>query len=102
MNVFDTHLTDQERECAQKVLAHFPLDNLRILATVGPDNQACLLFAQDRRVVTLPLELVEQEDWGSIRFLFSSILGDAPVSTNHGSLNVWSGEAQKRGKEEST
>ncbi len=83
-NILDQNLTEDQKSLALKVLEELELDGMRVLF-----KEEVLYFIQDRRVVHVPLHLIESGSWSDIRFLFRAILGSAPPVWNSGAENTW-------------
>ncbi|MCB0393762.1 MAG: hypothetical protein KDD25_04355 [Bdellovibrionales bacterium] len=82
--VFDSHLTEEQKNLAQIVVEELGLNNLNILY-----KEPNLHFVQDRRVVHVPLNLVRSGSWSEIRYLFRAVLGSSPSAWNLSAPNTW-------------
>lgn len=87
-NFIDSKMTPQQQEQATRILQTMNVDNL----TVKYENKS-FVFERDRRVVTIPLSLIEGERWSDIRFLFRAILNSENSLWNRAAeANDWSGK----------
>jgi hypothetical protein len=89
-NVIDSKMPVSQQEQAKKILKELKLDEL----TIHFDEKAKLLvFERDRRVVSIPLKLIENDLWSDIRFLFRATLNPQNSLWNReADANDWSGK----------
>ena len=85
-NVMSPKLTAGQRSHIDLVVEKLGLEGLRIGYI---ENPAAYEFVQDRRVVHVPKNLIDQNRWSDIRHLFRAILGHGPAVWNHGAENDW-------------
>ncbi len=85
--VIDSKMPIAQQEQARLVVTELRLDNLEVTL-----EKSLLVFTQDRRVVSVPVDLIEKKDWADIRFLFRAIL-ESPNSLWNRSAddNDWGG-----------
>ncbi len=85
----DKKIGRHHTELARKVVKNLQLQehNLKVLS-----KNDILHFTKGRFVVRIPTNMIENEAWSDIRFLFQSILKSAPQVLNTGSENTWGPE----------
>lgn len=89
-NWFDPSLPAEIKAKAQMIIDEIGLGNAFLRIRYNP-KQAQISFTLDRRVVDIPLVLLERQAWGDIRFLFRAILQSAPSQWNLAAdQNDWS------------
>lgn len=88
-NKLDSKMSVLHQDYARRIIQEFSLDNLTVTYIEKTDS---LSFVQDRRVVSVPIRLLENNAWGDIRFLFRATL-EAPNSLWNKSAdeNDWGG-----------
>lgn len=86
----DSKMPSVQQEQAKKIIEELGIDNVK----VHFDSKAKLLvFDRDRRVVSVPLKLIEEDLWSDIRFLFRAILNSQNSLWNRAADdNDWSGK----------
>ncbi len=85
-NLIDSKMPVERQEQARRILETLHVDNLKVTY-----KNKCLVFERDRRVVSVPQDLIEQERWSDIRFLFRATLNSENSLWNRGAdANDWS------------
>jgi hypothetical protein len=89
-NWFDPSLSPELRQKAEHIIDELQLGGAYLRVRFNQKlNQ--LTFTQDRRVVDIPLVLLERGAWADIRFLFRAVLESAPSHWNlSADRNDWS------------
>jgi hypothetical protein len=89
-NLIDSKMPAAQQEQAKRILVELKVDDL----AVHYDEKAKLLvFERDRRVVSVPVKLIEDELWSDIRFLFRATLNAQNSLWNRAAdENDWSGK----------
>ena len=89
-NLIDSKMPEKQQDQAKRILQELKVDDL----TVHFDEKTKLLvFERDRRVVSVPIKLIENELWSDIRFLFRSTLNPQNALWNRAAdENDWSGK----------
>jgi hypothetical protein len=89
-NLIDSKMPIEQQEQAKKILTEFKINNLKVHYDV---NAKLLVFERDRRVVTVPVKLIEENLWADIRFLFRATLNSQNSLWNRAADdNDWSGK----------
>lgn len=84
----DSKMPQAQQEQAKKIIQEFLLDDLKVHYDEAGSS---LVFEKDRRVVSVPVVLIEKEEWKDIRFLFRATLGSANSLWNTSAdTNDWS------------
>lgn len=87
-NLIDSKMPAAQQEQAKKILETLNVDNLTVTY-----KSKSLIFDRDRRVVSVPVALVEEGRWSDIRFLFRAILNSENSLWNRAAdANDWSGK----------
>lgn len=88
MNWIDPEMPAEIQNLANKVLAQFEVQGLRVRYN---ESLKQISFTQDRRVADIPIALIERNQWNDIRFLFHAVFDSAPSSWNlSADKNDWS------------
>lgn len=97
-SVIDSKMEQKYQDYARLILEKYSLDDLTVSYIEKIDS---LSFQQDRRVVDIPIRLIETDAWSDIRFLFRAIL-DSPNSLWNSSAdsNDWGGRNYYLSKQE--
>lgn len=89
-NLIDSKMPSAQQEQAAKILTELKIDNLKVHYDA---NAKHLVFERDRRVVTVPVKLIEENLWSDIRFLFRATLNSQNSLWNRAADdNDWSGK----------
>lgn len=89
-NLIDSKMPTVQQEQARKILEELKLDNLKVYFDA---KTKLLVFDRDRRVVSVPVTLIEENLWSDIRFLFRAILNSQNSLWNRAADdNDWSGK----------
>jgi hypothetical protein len=89
-NLIDSKMPAVQQEQARSILEELKLDNLKVYFDT---KTQLLIFDRDRRVVSVPLNLIEQNRWSDIRFLFRATLNSQNSLWNRAADdNDWSGK----------
>jgi hypothetical protein len=89
-NLIDSKMPATQQEQAKKILTQLKVDDL---AVHYDEKSKLLVFERDRRVVSVPLKLIENELWSDIRFLFRATLNPQNALWNRtADDNDWSGK----------
>jgi len=89
-NWFDPALSNDHKAKAETVLQELMLQKAFLRVRFDQEVKA-LTFTQDRRVVEVPIVLIEKAKWSEIRYLFRAILESAPSQWNYSAdKNDWS------------
>ena len=88
VNWVDPSMSSLLREKANTILKEFDLKGIRVRYNSETKH---LSFTQDRRVVDVPVVLIDGNHWSDIRYLFRAVLGSAPGAWNlSADENDWS------------
>lgn len=88
--LIDSKMPEAQQEQARKILEELKVDNL---AVKFDSKIKALVFERDRRVVSVPLKLIEENLWSDIRFLFRATLNSQNSLWNReADDNDWSGK----------
>jgi hypothetical protein len=88
-DLIDSKMPSELQVQAKKIIQQFGLENMKVHFD---SKTKSLVFDMDRRVVTVPVELIEQEKWADIRFLFRAILESSNSLWNRAADdNDWGG-----------
>lgn len=89
-NWFDPSMPSDVRSQAQKIINELSLTQAFLRVRYN-DRLKQITFTQDRRVVDVPLVLIDKGAWSDIRFLFRAVLDAAPSQWNlSADSNDWS------------
>ncbi len=89
-NTIDSKMSADKQELAKKIIYELKLDTISVKYDEKTQN---FEFAQDRRVVSVPLSLAQGEVGESLRFLFRAILASPNSKWNHAADdNDWGGK----------
>ena len=93
-NTLGSEFSSDNNMHVEQIVSRLNLKNFRIRYI---ENPPAYQFLQDRRVVTVPKDLVSQNKWSDIRHLFRAILEHGPAVSNHGADNDWGPSADAYG-----
>ncbi|MES2769241.1 MAG: hypothetical protein V4596_08850 [Bdellovibrionota bacterium] len=89
-NLIDSKMPALQQEQAKKILIELKVDNLKVHFDAKSN---LLVFERDRRVVSVPVKLIEENLWSDIRFLFRATLNSQNSLWNRAADdNDWSGK----------
>ncbi len=89
LTLIDSKMSQEQQELAKKVLVELNVGGFQVHFD---SNAKSLVFEKDRRVVSVPVRLIEKSQWADIRFLFRAILGSENSLWNRSAEdNDWSG-----------
>lgn len=89
-DLIDSKMPVEQQDQAKKILNELGVDDLKVRFDA---KSKLLIFERDRRVVTVPVTLVEEEKWSDIRFLFRATLNSQNSLWNRAADdNDWSGK----------
>lgn len=87
--ILDSKMPSDVQEHARTIINKYLLDNFKI--HYRTENKS-IIFERDRRVVTVPITLIEAKNWQDIDFLFRAILSSENSLWNStADKNDWSG-----------
>lgn len=90
LTLIDSKMPTEQQEQAKKIIQELNVSGLRVRFD---SKIKALIFEKDRRVVTVPLTLIEKESWADIRFLFRAILNAENSLWNRAAEdNDWAGK----------
>ncbi len=90
LDVLDSKMPLELQEKAKKIISQFGLENLKVYH--DPKSSA-IIFEKDRRVVSVPVVLVDENKWSDIRYLFRATLESGNSLWNRNAEhNEWSGD----------
>jgi hypothetical protein len=99
-NWFDPNMPQDKRNKAEQIVEELGLQQM-YLRIRSNEKLNLITFTQDRRVVEVPVVLLDKKAWSDIRFLFRAVLESAPSQWNMSAdKNDWSAFAKHSYKSE--
>lgn len=89
-SLIDSKMPEVQQEQAKRILLELKVQDVRVYFE---EKSKLLVFERDRRVVSVPLKLIENDLWSDIRFLFRATLNSQNSLWNRAAdENDWSGK----------